>query len=141
MPIPAREVSWNETTIEDFRSHGGTITQGPLAGANLLLLTSTGARSTEPHVAPLGYTRDGERWVVVGSNSGQAHDPAWVANVRAHPDVSIEVGKETIPARARIATGAERERLWAAHKAAIPAFANYETMVERELPVVVLERI
>src|SRR6185295_11333037 len=63
--------------VADFRAHGGRITQGPLEGANVLLLTSTGVKSGEPRLTPLGYTRDGDRWVVVGSNSGHAHDPAW----------------------------------------------------------------
>jgi deazaflavin-dependent oxidoreductase (nitroreductase family) len=140
MPIPPSEVTWNENHVADFRAHGGRITQGPLAGSNLLLLTTTGAKSGEPHVSPLGFTRDGERWVVVASNSGYAHDPAWVANIRADPHVEVEVGTEAYPAIARITTGDERQRLWAAHKAAIPIFERYETMTERELPVVMLER-
>jgi deazaflavin-dependent oxidoreductase (nitroreductase family) len=140
MPIPTSEVVWNETHVADFRAHGGRITQGPLEGANVLLLTSTGVKSGEPRLTPLGYTRDGDRWVVVGSNSGYAHDPAWVANIRSEPQVVVEVGTETFPAIARVTTGEERQRLWDAHKAAIPVFARYETMTERELPVVTLER-
>jgi deazaflavin-dependent oxidoreductase (nitroreductase family) len=140
MPLSAGETVWNKNHIEDFRAHGGTITQGPLAGANVLLLTTTGAKSGEPRVSPLGFTRDGDRWVVVGSNSGKANDPAWLANIRANPRVTVEVGTETFPATATITTGAERERLWDAHKAAIPAFAAYETMVERVIQVVALER-
>jgi deazaflavin-dependent oxidoreductase (nitroreductase family) len=140
MPLSAGETAWNENHIADFREHGGTITQGPLAGANLLLLTTTGARSGEPRVSPLGFTRDGERWVVVGSNSGHPRDPAWLANIRVEPHVTVEVGGETFAAIATITSGAERQRLWDAHKAAIPAFAQYETMVARELQVVTLER-
>ncbi len=141
MPIPPSEVDWNETHLADFRAHGGQITQGPLKGANVLLMTSTGARSGEPRVTPLGFTRDGDRWVVVGSNSGYAHDPAWVANLRADPQVIVEVGTEAFPALARITSGEERERLWTAHKTALPVFARYETMTDRELPVVTLERV
>ena len=105
-----------------------------------MILTTTGAKSGEPRVSPLGFTRDGDRWVVVGSNSGHPRAPAWLANVRADPRVTVEVGTETFPAIATITTGAERERLWNAHKASIPAFAAYETMVERVLQVVTLER-
>jgi deazaflavin-dependent oxidoreductase (nitroreductase family) len=141
MPLSAGEIAWNENHIADFRAHGGAITQGPLMGANVLLLTTTGARSGEPRVLPLGYTRDGDRWVVVGSNSGHPRDPAWLANIRADPHVIVEVGTETFPAIASIATGAERQRLWEAHIAAIPAFAEYETMVAREIQVVTLERV
>jgi deazaflavin-dependent oxidoreductase (nitroreductase family) len=140
MPLSAGETTWNENHIEDFRAHGGTITQGPLAGANVLLLTTIGAKSGEPRVSPLGFTPDGARWVVVGSNSGHPRDPAWVANIRANPRVTIEVGTETFPAVATITAGADRERLWEAHKTAIPAFAKYETMVARVLQVVTLER-
>ena len=141
MPIPPSEVAWNEGHIADFRAHGGEITQGPLKGADVLLLTTTGVKSGDERLTPLGFTKDGERWVVVASNSGYDHDPSWVANIRAEPAVTVEVGTERFPARATITTGAERDRLWAAHKAAIPIFERYETMTARELPVVALERI
>jgi deazaflavin-dependent oxidoreductase (nitroreductase family) len=140
MPIPDSEVTWNENHVADFRAHGGQVTEGPLKGSNLLLMTSIGAKSGEPRVTPLGYTRDGERWVVVGSNSGFDHDPAWVANIRSTPIVTIEVGTERFAARATITTGAERERLWASHTAAIPAFGRYEQMTARQIPVVTFER-
>jgi deazaflavin-dependent oxidoreductase (nitroreductase family) len=140
MPLSAGETVWNKNHIEDFRAHGGTITQGPLAGANVLLLTTTGVKSGEARISPLGFTRDGDRWVVVGSNSGHPHDPAWLSNIRANPRVTVEAGTESFPAVATITTGAERERLWAAHTAAIPAFAAYENMTTRVLQVVTLER-
>ena len=141
MPQTPDEAAWNQRIITDFHEHAGQITQGRLAGANLLLMTSKGARSGEPRTLPLGYTRDGDRYVVVGSNSGLPDEPAWLANIRANPVVSVEVGIETFLARARITSGAERHRLWAAHVAAIPHFANYEKMTERELQVVTIERL
>ena len=140
MPLSPGESVWNQNHIADFRAHGGTITQGPLAGANVLLLTTMGAKTGEPRISPLGFTRDGGRFVVVSSNSGQAHDPAWLANVRANPQVTVEVGSESFPAMATITTGPERQRLWDAHKVAIPVFSKYETMTGRELQVVALER-
>jgi deazaflavin-dependent oxidoreductase (nitroreductase family) len=135
------ETSWNDQIVADFHEHAGQITQGRLAGANLLLMTSIGARSGEPRTTPLGYTRDGDRYVVVGSNSGLPQQPAWLANIRANPVVTVEVGVETFPARATITTGAERQRLWTSHVAAIPHFATYEKMVDRELQVVAIERV
>ena len=135
------ETSWNDQIVADFHEHAGQITQGRLAGANLLLMTSIGARSGEPRTTPLGYTRDGDRYVVVGSNSGLPQQPAWLANIRANPVVTVEVGVETFPARATITTGAERQRLWTSHIAAIPHFATYEKMVDRELQVVAIERV
>jgi deazaflavin-dependent oxidoreductase (nitroreductase family) len=141
MPLSAGETVWNQNHIADFRAHGGAITQGPLAGANVLLLTTIGAKSGEPRISPLGYTRDGDRWVVVGSNSGSANDPAWLANIRANPLVTVEVGTESFAAEATITTGDERQRLWDAHTTAIPAFAQYETMTQRQIQVVALERV
>ena len=141
MPRTSDEAAWNDRIIADFHEHEGQITQGRLAGANLLLMTSIGASSGEPRTAPLGYTRDGDRYVVVGSNSGLPQQPGWLANIRANPVVSVEVGVETFPARATITAGAERQRLWAAHVAALPHFANYEKMTERELQVVTLEAV
>jgi deazaflavin-dependent oxidoreductase (nitroreductase family) len=141
MPIQPNEVAWNDGIVADFHEHAGQITRGRLAGANLLLMTSIGSKSGEPRISPLGYTRDGDRYVVVGSNSGLAHQPAWLANIRANPVVSVEVGIETFRARASITDGAERQRLWAAHVAKIPYFAVYEQMTERELQVVTIERL
>ena len=141
MPRKPDEIAWDDRILADFHEHDGKITQGRLAGANLLLMTSTGAKSGVPRVAPLGYSRDGERYVVVGSNSGLPHQPAWLANIRANPIVRVEVGTETFEARATITAGAERERLWAAHVAALPHFAQYDAMTERELQIVAIERL
>jgi deazaflavin-dependent oxidoreductase (nitroreductase family) len=141
MPRKPDEIAWDEAILADFHEHAGQITRGRLAGANLLLMTSIGAKSGEPRLSPLGYTRDGDRYVVVGSNSGLPRQPAWLANIRANPIVSVEVGIDTFKARATITAGAERARLWAAHVAEIPHFATYERMVDRELPVVALERL
>jgi deazaflavin-dependent oxidoreductase (nitroreductase family) len=141
MPISSKEVAWNASTIADFREHGGRITMGPLAGSNLVLLTTQGATSRQSQTTPVGYTRDGRRYVLVGSNSGEPKDPAWVANIRAHPDVTVEVDDDRFTGRATIEEGAERRRLLDAHIAAIPIFARYETMTDRPLPVVTIERL
>lgn len=141
MPVQPSELAWNAGMIADFRAHDGQITEGRLAGSNLLLMTSTGAASGEKRTIPLGYSRDGDRYVVVGSNSGRPEQPVWLSNIDANPLVTVEVGTETFPARATITHGPERERLWQIHVTAIPYFANYEQMVERELQVVALERL
>ncbi len=104
-------------------------------------MTSTGVRSGEPRTAPLGYTRDGARYVVVASNSGRDQQAEWVANIVADPIVTVEVGTETFQARTEVTQGAERRRLLDAHIAAIPIFGRYESMTSRELPVVILERL
>lgn len=139
--MPHDDAGFNAMTIKDFRAHEGRITEGRLAGSSVLLMTSTGARSGTAGTAPLGYTRDGDRYVIVGSNSGKDRHPAWLANVRANPVVTVEVGTETFEARATVTEGPERRRLLDQHIAAIPIFARYEQMTSRQLPVVVLERI
>ena len=138
MPIDTNERTWNVNMAAELRANDGKVASGPLAGSDLLLLTSTGARSGEPRISPLGYSRDGDRYVVVGSNSGRDWNPAWVANVTQNSEVSVEVGGEAFRANATLATGDERRRLLDAHIAKIPIFARYETMAGRELPVVVL---
>ena len=98
--------------IEDFRAHAGKVTSGPFAGRPVLLLTTTGARSGQPRLAPLVYSRDGERYVILASKGGAPTHPAWYRNLVAHPLVTVEVGPETFRARARVTDGAERERLF-----------------------------
>jgi deazaflavin-dependent oxidoreductase (nitroreductase family) len=141
MPLEAGDRPWNDNVIADFRANAGKVTFPPYVGASLLLLTTTGSASKEQHTAPLGYTRDGERYVVVGSNSGRPVNADWVANVAADSDVSVEVGTETFQARATVAEGAERDRLFEAHATALPYFRKYQEMTDRQLPVVTIERI
>lgn len=78
-----------------------------------LLLTATGARSGQPRTQPLVYRRDGEDFVVVGTNWGQEHHPAWTANLLAHPDATVRVGPHELRVRARLVTDdATWSRLW-----------------------------
>lgn len=133
--------SWSSGMLADFRTHEGQITQGRLAGASLLIMTSIGARTGQPREALLGYDRNGADYVVVGSNRGADTQPSWLANVRKNPIVAIEVGTEKLQARARITDGAERRRLLDARIARVAQFGEYEKMTARELPVVVIERI
>ena len=108
--------------IDDFRAHGGQVAQG---GA-VLLLTTTGARTGEPRIAPLMYTRDSDRYVVVASSGGAPAHPAWYNNLVADPVVTVEVGRETFAARATVTDGTERDRLFAAHAAAFPFFDGFQ---------------
>jgi deazaflavin-dependent nitroreductase family protein len=141
MPLETGDQPWNDNVIANFRENGGKVTTPPYVGANLLLLTSIGAKSGETHLAPLGYTRDGEKYVVAGSNSGRPVNADWVTNVKADPIVTLEVGSETFQARATVTEGEERHRLFESHATAIPFFRKYEEMTDRELPVVTFERI
>lgn len=132
-------MSFNLNVIEEFRANGGRVT-GPFEGGNLLLLTTTGARSGRPHTVPLGYVRDHGLLLVVASAAGAPEHPQWYRNLLTHPVVRVELGTGTFDAIAVPAEGARRERLFAAVVRAAPGYGDYQTYTERELPVVVLER-
>lgn len=135
-----RPPGFDDDIIEQFRANQGKILRGPFAGRTLLLLTTTGARSGRALTKPLGFTRDGARYVVIASKGGAPTHPAWYHNLVANPRVTIEVGDERFEARASVAQGAERERLYAQQAAQIPVFARYQQMTTREIPVVVFDR-
>lgn len=133
--------AWEENLIADLRANGGRPASGPLAGHPLLIIWSTGARSGERRRAILTYTRDREDLVVAGTKSGAPSDPLWVANVRANPDVTLEVANETFAATATIVDGSERDRLWAQHVAELPWFAPYPELSGRVIPMIRLSRL
>ncbi|TMD61687.1 MAG: nitroreductase family deazaflavin-dependent oxidoreductase [Chloroflexi bacterium] len=135
----SRFSGFNEQLIADFRAHGGKATSGPFVGRDLLLLTTKGAKSGTKRTTPVVFTRDADRYVIVGSKGGAPTHPAWYHNLRAHPVVTIEVGDHTLTARATPAQGAERRRLYDQHAAKFPAFADYERRTMRQIPVIVLE--
>jgi deazaflavin-dependent oxidoreductase (nitroreductase family) len=141
-PLPAnqRPPGFDQDIIDQFRANAGQILRGQFAGRTLLLLTTTGARSGRSLTKPLGFSRDGERYVVIASNSGGPTSPGWYHNLVANPRVTVEVGSERFEATATVAQGAERERLYAQQAAQIPVFAEYQRKTTRKIPVVVLER-
>jgi deazaflavin-dependent oxidoreductase (nitroreductase family) len=108
-------------------------------GIPTLLLTTRGRRSGILRRMPLIYRRDGDAYVVVASNGGSPGHPGWYHNLRADPDVTIQVVSEVMPARARTAEGEERERLWAMMAAIYPNYDIFQGRTARQIPVVVLE--
>ena len=128
---------FNTQVIDEFRANDGRV-GGPFDGASLLLLHTTGARSGTAYVTPLVYMPDDGRYVIFASKAGAPENPAWYHNLKAHPDVRIEVGTETVAVTASEAPRAERDRLWGAMTAQAPQFAEYETKTERVIPVIVL---
>ncbi|MEU0007148.1 nitroreductase/quinone reductase family protein [Streptomyces sp. NPDC006314] len=131
---------YNIPIIEEYRANRHL--KGPDAnGAGLLLLTTTGARTGKPRTSPLGHSTDGGRLVVVGAKGGVPTHPDWYHNLRAHREATVELGPETFRARATIATGAERDRLYARHVELFPVYREYEKLTSRVFPVVILERI
>jgi deazaflavin-dependent oxidoreductase (nitroreductase family) len=129
---------FNRQVIEEFRSTGGKVS-GPFEGAPMILLHHRGAKSGTAYTSPLVYTRDGANYVVIASKGGAPEDPQWFRNLVADPDITVEVGTETIPVRARVAEGDERARLWRAQADLMPGFDDYATKTSRQIPVVVLE--
>jgi deazaflavin-dependent oxidoreductase (nitroreductase family) len=130
---------WNDQVIAEFRANGGKV-GGNFAGAPLLLLHTTGAKSGSERISPMMYQQAGDDWAVFASYAGRDINPAWYHNLKAHPEVSIEVGTDTIPVTARDLTGEERSTIWEQQKRAYPGFAEYEQKTARTIPVVLLSR-
>jgi deazaflavin-dependent oxidoreductase (nitroreductase family) len=133
--------AFENAMIADMRAHGGAVTTGPLAGHPLLILTSTGAKSGKERRAILTYTRDGDAYVVAGTAGGSPTTPAWVHNVEAAPEVTIEVANQVLHASGSLAEGDDRRRLWDAHVEALPHFAEYPEKAHRDIPMIRLTPI
>lgn len=131
---------FNQSLITEFRANGGKVS-GQFANAPLMLLTTTGAKSGQPRVNPLVYTTDGDHMVLMASKGGAPTNPDWYHNLLANPIVTVEVGQEQFQARATVAEGAERERLFNQMAQQMPGFAEYQQKTTRQLPMVVLERM
>jgi len=129
----------NAPVIAEFRAHAGRV-GGYFAGIDLLLLTSTGARSGRSYTHPLSYATDGGRYVVIAADGGAPAHPGWYYNLIAHPDVTVEVGPEKFPAWADLAIGAERERLFRERAQVLPALNDFQARTSREIPVFTIER-
>ena len=129
---------WNSKIIEEFRANEGKV-GGPFEGAPLLLLHTVGARTGQQRVNPMMYRQVPGGYAVFASKSGAPTNPDWYHNLLAHPDVAAEIGTRTVKLHARVAEGAERDQIWAAHTAANPGFAEYEKKTTRQIPVIILE--
>ena len=135
--------AWNQKTIEEFHAKKGRGVG--MWGDHVLLMTATGAKSRDAITTPLVCGREGDDYVVCASKGGAPAHPAWFGNIKANPEVEIEVatdgGTEKFKAQARpIESGPERDRLYKEMTKIWPAFADYQTRTERVIPVVVLKR-
>lgn len=111
-----------------------------LGGRPMLLLRTVGRKTGAPRTAALLYVRDGDNYAVIGSKGGAPNHPGWYYNLRAQPDVEIQVGRERIPVRARIAEGDERARIWKnADEVNEGQYSVYQTRTARKIAVFVLE--
>ena len=121
-----------------YRASGGRLGHKPPGLPQMLLLDHVGARSGVRRTSPLVYTRDGENYLLVASKGGYPRNPAWLHNLRAHPDTTIQVGRRKLAVHAHVASDEERERLWPLCVATYAGFAGYQKRAERTIPLVVL---
>lgn len=128
---------FNARIIKEFRANDGVV-GGPFEGATLLLLHTTGAKSGKERVNPLMYFKDGDRYVIVASKAGADSHPDWYYNVKANPDVSIEVGTAQLDAQASIAPEPERTQLYEKMESISSGFTEYKNKTSRTIPVVTL---
>lgn len=114
---------------------------GGYANTPTLMLTTRGRKSGKILEMPLLYGRDGDRIIIIGSKGGAPQHPAWFLNMEAMDVVDVQVKKDCFKAKWSLAKGAERQRLFELMTKVYPMFPDYQARTERELPVVVLERI
>jgi deazaflavin-dependent oxidoreductase (nitroreductase family) len=133
--IPTDMKAFNAKLITEFRANKGQLT-GQLAKSQLLLLTTTGARSAQPRTTVVGYRRRGDAYVVIASNNGAPGSPSWFFNLLANPVATVEVGAERFKVMARVAAPEERPEL----TKLIEYLERQQALTGREIPIVVLER-
>jgi deazaflavin-dependent oxidoreductase (nitroreductase family) len=132
-------VDFNAHTIAEFRKNHGKV-GGYFEGAPLLLLHTVGKRSGKPRVNPMMYLKDGERYLVFASKAGADTHPDWYNNLKANPDVQIEVGDDKIDMHAQEIVGRERDTLYERQATLYPGFAGYQRQTKRIIPVVALTK-
>ncbi|MGN9803999.1 nitroreductase family deazaflavin-dependent oxidoreductase [Micromonospora sp. L32] len=132
---------WVADHIRRYVETGGEQGHEWRPGVFTLLLTTRGRRSGKLRRTALIYGRDGDDYLVVGSQGGAPQHPAWYLNLLADPEAEVQVGAETFAVRARTAGPAEKPRMWRTMVDIWPAYDDYQTRTDREIPVVVLERV
>ena len=133
----------NREVLAEFRANAGvvdTAAGGYFKGKPVLVLHTTGARTGRERETPLMYLDEGDDRYVFASKGGAPNHPDWYHNLKGNPDVTVDVGTESYPATARVITGPERDRIYAAQVAAFPPFGDYEQKTTRKIPVIALDR-
>lgn len=123
-----------------YKASGGRLGHTAPGLPTMLLLDHVGAKSGKRRTAPLLYFRDGRDLVIVASKGGYPKHPAWFHNLRAHPETTVQVGRERRAVRARVATEEERTRLWPRALASYRGYRDYQERSKgRTIPLVILE--
>jgi deazaflavin-dependent oxidoreductase (nitroreductase family) len=131
--------TFNDDVVEEFRANDGKV-GGPFEGADIVLLTTTGAKSGKPRLSPLAYFTIDGRILILGSFGGAPKDPAWVHNLRASATARVEIGAESYDVIARELPPAERDDILPKVIAAAPVFAEYQAKTTRVIPLFDLQR-
>ena len=131
-------VDWVADHTRRYLETGGEEGHEWRPGVPTLLLTTTGRKSGVKRRTALIYGRDNADYVIVASKGGTPEHPAWYLNLATDPEVEIQVLDTVLPATARTVTGEDRERLWALMRQIWPAYDEYQTKTDRQIPVVVL---
>ena len=147
MPNPLVDQSWpvlrhligGHTAV--YRATRGLVGHHVPGAPPMLLLDHVGAKSGKVRTTPLAYLRDGENVVLVASKGGAPEHPAWYLNMQAQDEVGVQIKGDRFKARPRDAEGEERERLWNALTEVWPDYDEYQKKTDREIPIVVLERV
>jgi F420H(2)-dependent quinone reductase len=122
-----------------YRATGGLVGHRFPGVPPMLLLDTVGARSGTRRTTPLAYVEDGSDVAVIASKGGHPKNPAWYHNLRAHPDTTVQIGRERRAVHARVASPDERARLWPKAVAMWGPYRDYQARADREIPVVILE--
>ena len=138
MPDTETIKAFNKSITDEFRANDGKV-GGPFEGADLLLLTTTGAKSGQPRISPLAYFRIDGKLLIIGSFAGSDVNPGWVHNLRANPAARVEIGNDSSDVTARELPSAERDQLWRKLIAAAPGFGDYQSKTTRVIPVFELQ--
>jgi len=131
--------AFNANIVEEFRANGGKV-GGPFEGGDLLLLTTTGAKSGQPRLSPLAYFTVDGRLIIVGSYAGADVDPAWVHNLRKNSRAHVEVGTTDYDVIARELPTAERDELYPRLVEQSPVFGEYQQKTSRIIPLFELQK-
>lgn len=132
--------TFNDQVIAEFRANGGRV-GGMFEGRdNMVIITTTGAKSGRAITNPLVFLPDGDRIVLIASNGGADKHPAWYHNLVANPELTVEVPGETYSAKAELVADPERTALFDRMVALIPGFAEYRAKTSREIPVFAVYR-
>ena len=127
--------------VRAYRETGGELGHDWKNGSSILLLTTKGRRSGEERTSPLIYGRSGDDYLIVASKGGRPEPPAWYQNLTEQPEVEVQVLADRFRARARTATADEKPAMWQEMVSHWPAYDEYQGRTDREIPVVVLERL